>query len=796
MARTRLVRAVVLCTLVALIPAVAGAQATFQGISTLPGNGTTSVVFDATRANGVIYAVGSSGVNNSRPVSWDGSTGLLTALPNLVTPNPPVTSSTSAYAISRDGAFIASQARSTVGGATSAVRVTRPGFINQNLAASPFPSLVPSTLASSISADGSIVYGLSGNPSFRAYRFDTTTSTNTLIPLPAGTTDTQNAPTIKGTSADGSVLVGVTFPAGLPTGTNTHAFRYVHGTPVGTATAIPLLPGGSWNNAIAVSADGTTTVVAGNSPDYPNGELYLHNASTGELTPLGSPNTPWAPQGWAGMSNDGVIAVTFFGDAVSGRHAYLRNGQGWFNLASALFAQGINISADGWDVEGMGASGISPDGTLVFGSGLHNGVREGFVAEFPAGFLAKFDVLAVPLSDTSIVGAWTIADGTDGGVVMMADGTYYHLDASHGSAPAGENTSGFERGRISWDSAAGMVLFTTLQDTNGDVGLSGANGIPVPAVVSGDSLLIFGGLQATRLVGPAGTPIGSWVLGDARFPNSSAVLMLMAGGHFVFAVDGGHHDGIEAGTYVIGAGGTITFTSTIDTSGSGGLTGGPGSSEAFGMQLSNDELHLILTDADGPNDFTRVVDPVSVVPAITSGLSASGVADQPFTYTITATHAASFGASGLPAGLTLDSATGVISGAPNAAGTYPIVISATNSFGSTGSATLTLVVAPSKVRLVANTVFTRNLAGQYVATITFTNVGNTPATDAAIDDIALNKTAGVPGAIALPAIAPGESVDIVETFPASAASGKKDSFRLQVKWAGGSLTMNDKVTLP
>ncbi len=80
-------------------------------------------------------------------------------------------------------------------------------------------------------------------------------------------------------------------------------------------------------------------------------------------------------------------------------------------------------------------------------------------------------------------------------------------------------------------------------------------------------------------------------------------------------------------------------------------------------------------------------------PAITSPLTASGTAGQAFSYQITASQSpTAFGASGLPADLTVDSTSGLISGIAASAGTYPIILSATNA-GGTGTATLTLTVA-------------------------------------------------------------------------------------------------------
>ena len=77
-------------------------------------------------------------------------------------------------------------------------------------------------------------------------------------------------------------------------------------------------------------------------------------------------------------------------------------------------------------------------------------------------------------------------------------------------------------------------------------------------------------------------------------------------------------------------------------------------------------------------------------PVITSASSAGGTVGNHFKYKIKAkNHPTSFGATGLPAGLSLDSSSGVISGKPATSGTFSIQISATNAAG-TGRATLTV----------------------------------------------------------------------------------------------------------
>jgi PKD repeat protein len=116
--------------------------------------------------------------------------------------------------------------------------------------------------------------------------------------------------------------------------------------------------------------------------------------------------------------------------------------------------------------------------------------------------------------------------------------------------------------------------------------------------------------------------------------------------------------------------------------------------------------------------------PAPPAPVITSTTSATGIVGSSFTYTITATNnPTSFGASGLPAGLSVSTMTGVISGIPQAAGISTVTLSATNA-GGTGTKLLTLTVqpAPPQVPVITSTTSATGTSGSsFTYAITATN---------------------------------------------------------------------------
>ncbi|MGA2458162.1 MAG: putative Ig domain-containing protein [Terriglobales bacterium] len=165
---------------------------------------------------------------------------------------------------------------------------------------------------------------------------------------------------------------------------------------------------------------------------------------------------------------------------------------------------------------------------------------------------------------------------------------------------------------------------------------------------------------------------------------------------------------ITSATTASGTAGTafsyqVTATNTPTSYGATGLPAGLSVNSGNGLisgtppTAATSTVTLSASNSGGTANATLTLTIKPAAPAIMSATTASGTVGSAFSYQITASNTpTSYGATGLPAGLSVNSGTGLISGTPTAAGTSTVTLSASNS-GGTGSASLTLNIAAAPI---------------------------------------------------------------------------------------------------
>jgi len=236
--------------------------------------------------------------------------------------------------------------------------------------------------------------------------------------------------------------------------------------------------------------------------------------------------------------------------------------------------------------------------------------------------------------------------------------------------------------------ASGKVgsAFSYQITSNGTPTSYGATGLPAGLSVNTTSGLISGtptavGTSTVTLsaTNSAGTGNATLTLTIAALPTitSAATASGKVGSAFSYQIAASNTP-TSYGATGLPAGLTVN-------SGTGLISGTPTAAGTSTVTLS-------AINSAGTGNATLTITIVAV-PAITSAATANGTVGSAFSYQITASNTPTgFAATGLPAGLTVNSGTGLISGTPTAAGTSTVTMSASNA-GGTGSATLTLTIA-------------------------------------------------------------------------------------------------------
>jgi uncharacterized repeat protein (TIGR03803 family) len=533
-----------------------------------------------------------------------------------------------------------------------------------------------------------------------------------------------------------------TISAGNLGGTGTATLVITVTTPppaiVDSLTALASFTGTNGNGAtslagLVLGADGNfygTTDAAGSSAD---GTVFKMTP-TGSITTLVSFNgtNGVQPRGSLIQGSDGSFYGTTYGGGTSSDGTVFKITPSGslttlYSFNGTLGAEPYGALVQGTDgnfygttaIGGVGGDGtvfqLTPGGTLtsLFSFNFSNGYapQAGLVQGSDGSFYGTTGRGGV--NDYGTVfkitssGSFTLLHsftGTDGEIpeaalIQGSDGNFYGTNLSGGSGSNGTvfkiTPSGTFTTLCSFITSTGENPYGGLiQGNDGNFyGTAYTNGNgwgTVYEVTPAGALSVVGefnstngsGPESTLIVGSDGSFYGTTTAGGSSgdgvvFKCSPLFLTVTVGNALNFQIaatnspTGYGASGLPSGVSVNTATGLITGTPTV--------TG------TYNATIS-------ASNGGGTTNAALTIAVVPAPPAITSLLTASGTAGVLFTYQITASNnPASFNASGLPAGLGVNTASGMITGTPATGGVFNATISATNA-GGTGSATLAFTI--------------------------------------------------------------------------------------------------------
>jgi hypothetical protein len=274
---------------------------------------------------------------------------------------------------------------------------------------------------------------------------------------------------------------------------------------------------------------------------------------------------------------------------------------------------------------------------------------------------------------------------------------------------------------ITWAPPAPITYGTPLSATQLDAAATGAGGAALPGsfvYTPAAGTVVAAGSQTLSVTftptdttdySTASKTVALTVDQPASFTSANNVTFTVgAAGSFTVSATGFPATTLsESGALPSG----VTFNSAT-----GALAGTPAAGTGGSYPVTFTAHNGIGTDAT--QAFTLNVDQILAITSANSATLTAGTLGS-FTVTTTGWPAPTFSESGnLPAGLALNSATGVISGTPTSSGVFPISFTAHNGVGADATQNFTLTVKQSAAFTSANnTTMTVGVAGSFSVTV-------------------------------------------------------------------------------
>ncbi len=430
-----------------------------------------------------------------------------------------------------------------------------------------------------------------------------------------------------------------------------------------SSLSMPLVLSAGQSVNLTVSFAPTTTGWTGGTIKF------LSNASSANLNVGGTGTSSQAVSASPSIVSFGQVAI----GATSTVPVVLTNARSWQVTLWSLQTSGSGFSISGPTLPVTLGVGQSLTLNVAFAPQSAGATGGSLFVSGPA--------LAIPLTGTGIAAAHSSSGQLTANPAALAFGST-KVGSSVTLANSLTNTGGSS--------------VTISQATATGTGFS-INGLSVPVVLNPGASVPFNAVFTPQ----SAVSVNGGITVVSNASNSSLTVSLSGTGTTTAPV-------ITSATTASGTVGTafsyqIAATNTPTIYGATGLPAGLSVNSGNGVisgtpaTAATSTVTLSASNSGGTGNATLTLTIKPAVPVITSATTASGTVGSAFSYQITASNTpTSYGATGLPAGLSVNSGTGLISGTPATVGTSTVMLSATNS-GGTGSASLTLTIAAAPI---------------------------------------------------------------------------------------------------
>lgn len=475
---------------------------------------------------------------------------------------------------------------------------------------------------------------------------------------------------------------------------------------------------------VTVANEGSYTVVITNSSGSVTSDPAVVTVNTAQVIAWGRNNNGQStvPAGLnhvVAIASGGNHSLALRADGTVAAWGLNDSGQttipGGLNNVVAIAAGGIHslaLKADGtivaWGYNGnfqtTVPAGLANVKAIAAGSGHNLALKaDGTVVGWGYNFYGQ---ASVPVGLNSVV---AIAAGGNTSMALKSDGTvvqWGQIDTGFGSVPKPANLSGVvaiatggwdtllalksDGTVVAWGSGLGVDRFPPTLSNVVAIAAGGVHGLALKS----DGTVVGWGADSDRQTGPS---LGlQRVIAIAAADNASMALLaedlreddpvILNTPDFLTGLDSSVHYQINAQNHPTLYGATGLPDGLVLNTATGLITGTPTVSGIFAVVLS-------ATNSSGTTQKNLTLKVNLPVPAIALASLPRVAVGNAFNIQLTASNSpTTFQATGLPDDVSLNQATGLISGTVSVPGTFPITLSATNTYGSGPSTVLNLEV--------------------------------------------------------------------------------------------------------